>query len=123
ETIWDDRAAAPSIDPSRPGQSVAHFLAATPDDAERAIGTAVDDPDDWRGKPVRERSRVLHRVAAEIARERGSLLGAMMAEGGKLLPESDPEISEAIDFCRFYGQTSEWYHTLPGLEPRGKGVV
>ena len=35
---------------------------------------------------------------------RGDLMGAMLAEGGKTLTESDPEVSEAIDFCRFYGQ-------------------
>ena len=29
-------------------------------------------------------------------------MGAMLAEGGKTLSESDPEVSEAIDFCRFY---------------------
>ena len=32
-------------------------------------------------------------------------MGAMLAEGGKLLTEGDPEVSEAIDFCRFYAQS------------------
>ena len=33
-------------------------------------------------------------------------MGAMLAEGGKTLAESDPEVSEAIDFCRFYADAA-----------------
>ena len=47
-----------------------------------------------------ERAAILHRAANEFAACRGDLMGAMLAEGGKTLTESDPEVSEAIDFCR-----------------------
>lgn len=50
-------------------------------------------------------------------------MGAMLAEGGKTLAESDPEVSEAIDFCRFYAQTAQYFHDLPGLTARGRGVA
>jgi RHH-type proline utilization regulon transcriptional repressor/proline dehydrogenase/delta 1-pyrroline-5-carboxylate dehydrogenase len=46
-----------------------------------------------------------------------------MAEGGKLIPEGDPEVSEAIDFCRFYAQTAETFFGLAGLHATGKGVA
>ena len=65
----------------------------------------------------------LHRVADELAAARGDLMGAMLAEGGKTLTESDPEVSEAIDFCRFYADTAEYFHELAGPRRRGKGVV
>lgn len=123
ETIWDDRPAGESVDPSRPEKLAAKFLGATADDAKRAIDTAVEDPDGWRRMSPRERSERLYAVAEEIARARGELLGVMMGEGGKLIPESDPEVSEAIDFCRFYAHTAEEFYGLAGLRAAGKGVA
>ena len=73
------------------------------------------DPDGWRRRTPRERTETLFRAADELARNRGDLLGAMLAEGGKLLTEGDPEVSEAIDFCRFYAQAAEEFYALPSL--------
>ena len=41
-------------------------------------------------------------MAAQLARARGDLTGAMMLDTGKTVAEADPEISEAIDFARYY---------------------
>lgn len=112
-----------STDPSRPRLVVGRFHAATPDDAERAVAAAVADADGWRGRSVVERAEILFQAANTLSERRGDLLGAMMTEGGKLFTESDPEVSEAIDFCRYYAQTAAYYHDLAGLAPRGKGVV
>ena len=58
---------------------------------------------------------ILHRAADELAAARGELMGAMLAEGGKTLGESDPEVSEAIDFCRFYADSARSIFTsCPG---------
>ena len=54
---------------------------------------------------------------------RGDLMGAALADGGKTLPESDPEVSEAIDFLEFYRDTARWWQQMPTLKARGKGVV
>ena len=123
ETIWEGRPTGESVDPSRPERLAAKFLGATPEDAARAIEMALDDPDGWRRMTSRERSERLYAVAEEIARQRGEFLGVMMAEGGKLIPESDPEISEAIDFCRYYAQTAEEFFGLAGLNAQGRGVA
>lgn len=123
DEIASDREVFETIDPSRPELIVGRAYAATPDDAERAMATAVADPAGWRSRTPRERSQVLFEAANTLAARRGDLLGVMMAEGGKLLTESDPEVSEAIDFCRYYAQSAEYYHELPGLSAEGKGVV
>lgn len=112
-----------TIDPSRPDLVVGRFHAATPEDAERTIATAAADPDDWRKHSPAERGEILHRAADTIAKRRGDLLGVMMAEGGKLFTEADSEVSEAIDFCRYYAQTAAYYHGLAGVAAQGKGVV
>jgi len=112
-----------SLDPSRPGVVVARFQQASEADIERAVATARMDKENWRSRPMAERYAILHSVADELVAARGELMGAMLAEGGKTLVESDPEISEAIDFCRFYSHWARYFYELPGLAARGKGVL
>jgi len=50
-------------------------------------------------------------------------MGAAVADGGKTLAESDPEVSEAVDFLEFYRRSAAELARLPGLRARGKGVV
>ena len=73
--------------------------------------------------PFGERSEILARVAQEIRCARGDLMGAAVADGGKTLAESDPEVSEAVDFLEFYRRSATQLARLPGLRARGKGVV
>ena len=47
-------------------------------------------------------------------------MGAALAEAGKLLTESDPEVSEAVDFVEFYSKTA---FQFPQGRPRGPVVV
>ena len=120
---FSDEIARDSIDPSRPDTVVARFALGTDQDVANAVQCARSERDGWRELKPAERTEVLHRVAKTLATSRGSLMGAMLAEGGKLLSESDPEVSEAIDFCRFYADTAEYFHGLAGVDSRGKGVV
>ncbi len=112
-----DREQRESFDPSRPGVVVARYTPATEADIDRAVTCAMDDKDGWRKLPVAERSAILHRAADEIAFARGDLMGAMLAEAGKTLAESDPEVSEAIDFCRFYARSTEWFTDVVARSP------
>lgn len=50
-----------------------------------------------------ERQALLHRVGDELAKRRGDLITTMMQEANKTFAEADVEISEAIDFARYYG--------------------
>ncbi len=123
EEIASKREQRDSQDPSRPGVVVARYHQANKADIEQAVTCAQHDPAGLRKLSPRERTEILFRVANEIAARRGDLMGAMLAEGGKLLTESDPEVSEAIDFCRFYAQSVEEFHNLDNLNARGRGVV
>ncbi len=40
-----------------------------------------------------------------------------------MLPQSDPEVSEAIDFCEFYRRSASCFHRIGSVEARGRGVV
>ena len=123
EEIVDGRERQESIDPSRPEVVVASYLEAVDEDVHDAVNCAVYDAERWRENPTAVRREILNAVADRIASNRGELMGAMLAEGGKTLAESDPEVSEAIDFCRFYALTAESFDGLPGLEVRGRGTV
>ena len=112
-----------SYDPSRPGMVVAKYRKATIAEVDRAVSVASADLSGWRNCSMKERRSVLAQVANEIASSRAELLGAMLTESGKLLIEGDPEVSEAIDFCRFYGDSAVDFDAISGISPRGKGVV
>lgn len=77
----------------------------------------------WRETTIAERISVLHRAANLLAKHRGDLIGAMAAVTGKTVTEGDVEVSEAIDFCRFYPLTMRDLMSEPGVRIRPKGTI
>ncbi|HKQ61782.1 MAG TPA: aldehyde dehydrogenase family protein, partial [Candidatus Polarisedimenticolaceae bacterium] len=65
------------------------------------------------------------RAAAVLARRRGDLIGAMIVDGAKTVTEADPEVSEAVDFARYYARALGAGDVVDGcrLEPLGVVVV
>jgi RHH-type proline utilization regulon transcriptional repressor/proline dehydrogenase/delta 1-pyrroline-5-carboxylate dehydrogenase len=123
EDVLEGRAVRECLDPSRPGVVVGRYRQATDADVVRAVDCAAADPDGWRTIAEAQRYEILGRVAQELRIARGDLMGAALADGGKTLMESDPEVSEAIDFLEFYRDTARWWRGLPTLKARPKGVV
>jgi RHH-type proline utilization regulon transcriptional repressor/proline dehydrogenase/delta 1-pyrroline-5-carboxylate dehydrogenase len=123
EDVFDGRPVRECLDPSRPGVVVGRYRQASEPDILRAVECAAADPDGWRSMPAAQRFEVLGRVAQELRVARGDLMGAALADGGKTLMESDPEVSEAIDFLEFYRDTARWWQQMPSLRARPKGVV
>ncbi len=111
------------VDPSRPGAVVARYVEATTDDVESAVACAQADPDGWRTMSVDQRNTILGQVAAEYRKARGSLMWSALINCGKTLAESDPEVSEAVDFVEFYRSNARAFHELEGVETSGRGVV
>ena len=58
----------------------------------------------WGKRPAHERATILLAAGEELNKRRGELLAVMMQEAGKTLLEGDPEVSEAIDFARYYAK-------------------
>ena len=112
-----------SIDPSQPENVVARYRQAQASDVAETISCAVADRDGWRHRSYEERAKTLFRVADRINGQRADLMGAMLAEGGKTLLQSDPEVSEAVDFCRFYAKSACEFDSLAGIQATGPGVV
>jgi RHH-type proline utilization regulon transcriptional repressor/proline dehydrogenase/delta 1-pyrroline-5-carboxylate dehydrogenase len=123
EEFHDGRAIRESPDPSRFGVVAARYRQANDSDIDRAVAAARDDADGWPKRSIDERFATLQSVADQIAASRADLMGAMIADAGKTLAESDPEVSEAIDFCRFYAESAQFVHALSPVSAKGKGVV
>ena len=123
QEIFEGPALGQCLDPSRPGVVVGRYCRAGEADVDRAAQCAAADPDRWRSLPTRDRYDLLGAVAQEIRKARADLLGAALANGGKTFAESDPEVSEAVDFLEFYRATARWWHQMPTLAARPKGVV
>ncbi|HEV8544566.1 MAG TPA: bifunctional proline dehydrogenase/L-glutamate gamma-semialdehyde dehydrogenase, partial [Verrucomicrobiae bacterium] len=111
------------LDPSRPGVILARYAQADHHDIERAVPCALDDRGGWRALASDARSEIFGRVAEEIRRARADLMWAALANGGKTLSESDPEVSEAVDFVEFYRATATYFYCLPGVKVSARGVV
>ncbi len=123
ETLLEGRPVRECRDPSRPGIVVGRYRPAEADDVERALACAAADPDGWRSLGAIDRLGVLWRAADALRAARGDLLAAALADGGKTIPESDPEVSEAVDFAAFYPLTALDLANRPNLSTRGRGVV
>ena len=124
EECFSERVLKETIDPNRPAEKicVARHALATTEDAKRAIEIAKSDPDGWRESSVAKRHEVLSRVAIELRKSRGTLIGAAAADTGKVFTEADVEVSEAIDFAEFYPFTVAKYGEINSIELTGKGV-
>ena len=87
---------------------------------DRAVEVAAGAQAAWADRSPAERRDLLWRVADEMNRRRGDLVAAMVHEGHKTIAEADPEVSEAIDFARWYGQRAL---DLAGAEWTGSGLA
>ncbi|AKK09831.1 bifunctional proline dehydrogenase/L-glutamate gamma-semialdehyde dehydrogenase [Corynebacterium testudinoris] len=73
---------------------------------DAAVATARQLSERWAQKSGAERATVLDTIANELAKARGEFITVMAHEAGKTVDQSDPEISEAIDFATYYGQSA-----------------
>jgi RHH-type transcriptional regulator, proline utilization regulon repressor / proline dehydrogenase / delta 1-pyrroline-5-carboxylate dehydrogenase len=75
-----------------------HELSA--DYAATAVARAVQST--WSSTPVADRAAILERAADAMQARMPLLLGLIMREAGKSLPNAIAEVREAIDFLRYY---------------------
>lgn len=90
---------------------------------QQIVKIADEDPAKWSNLPYEHIKRVLHQTAANLANKRGDLIGCMAAVTGKTFYEGDVEVSEAIDFCRYYPLSLERFLALERISLSPKGVV
>ena len=77
----------------------------------------------WAGLSAPERRRILRAGAERLAARRGDLISAMVHEASKTIAQADPEVSEAIDFARYYADRALDTEAREGTTFTPLGVV
>lgn len=93
------------------------------DDVEAQIATARTAQVAWNARPAADRRRILHAVANELAERRAEFMATMMVEANKVTSQADVEISEAIDFARWYGDRALDLEVNHGADFNPLGVI
>lgn len=68
----------------------------------------------WNELTPSQRAAVLDRVADALDSRRWELIAVMAAEAHKTVDQADPEVSEAIDFARYYAGRARDLEAMPG---------
>lgn len=90
---------------------------------DEALRSLKEHEKSWGTTSVEHRSQLLARVAQKLRERRGELIGAMMIDGAKIVSESDPEVSEAIDFAEYYRRQMEKMALMKDIRWTPKGTV
>ncbi len=124
-----------SLNPARPSQIIGYSAKATLADADAAVLAARKAQPAWAKTPVSARAAVLDKTADLMEAKRFELSALLTLEAGKPWAEADGDLSEAVDFCRYYAHemrrlgSPRLTQFVPGelchqsWLPRGVGVV
>ncbi|MBR9912145.1 MAG: bifunctional proline dehydrogenase/L-glutamate gamma-semialdehyde dehydrogenase PutA [Gammaproteobacteria bacterium] len=70
----------------------------------------------WSSTPATRRAAILRACADHLLQQREELIVLLVKESGKTLLDSDAEVREAVDFCRYYADQAEALFAA-GAEP------
>ena len=90
---------------------------------DAAVTAATVAGQRWRSTAPDERRRILLDVGDELSRRRAQLIAVMAGEAAKTLNEGDVEVSEAIDFARYYALHLPEHVGPPGAAFEPLGVI
>ena len=102
-----------SLNPSQPAEVVGRVAKATTEDADRAVAAAKKTFEHWRRTSAKRRGQILQRVADLMQERRFELAAAVILEAGKPWREADADVSEGIDYVRYYAERVELMETRP----------
>lgn len=123
-----------SVNPSNYTEVVGKIGLSSVEQAEQAMQAAKAAFPSWRKTPVQQRAGILYKAADLMEQRRAELAAWIVLEVGKTVREADAEVSEAIDFCRYYAVEMErleqgYNYDVAGetnryiYQPRGIAVV
>ncbi|MFI4875022.1 MAG: bifunctional proline dehydrogenase/L-glutamate gamma-semialdehyde dehydrogenase, partial [Blastopirellula sp. JB062] len=76
----------------------------SPADLDKTLDQAVSTVNVWSAESIAHRAEALRHAADIMQRERYETIAEMQISAKKSITEADSEISEAIDFARYYAQ-------------------
>ncbi|NKX93995.1 aldehyde dehydrogenase family protein [Sanguibacter hominis ATCC BAA-789] len=121
--------AATLVDGDTDARLLANLPAATyvlsPADVDEVLARATSVSSAWAAAAPSVRAAVLRDAANRLEDLRGDLTATAVHEAGKTVAEADPEVSEAVDFARYYALAAEALEDDPDatFEPDGVTLV
>ncbi|MCC5607188.1 L-glutamate gamma-semialdehyde dehydrogenase [Nostoc sp. CHAB 5834] len=123
-----------SLNPSNFSEVVGKVGLISVEQAEQAMQAAKAAFPGWKKTPAKQRADILRKAGDLMELRRAELSAWIVLEVGKPVKEADGEVSEAIDFCRYYADEIERldkgvHYDIPGetnhyiYQPRGIAVV
>jgi len=105
-------AVADGYDPAIPDIPAYKWVQISPTLMRRAVRASRRAAEKWRSVPPAQRRMILLHVAEHLAARRGALIAVMARDAGKVAAEADTEVSEAIDFARYYASCMNRIDTI-----------
>ena len=90
------------VTPNEEGQWWYRYSIARPDLIDKAFDSARHAIANWDCLGARGRGEILAKAARLMDSDRARIIASMSRDAGKTYAEADPEVSEGIDFARFY---------------------
>lgn len=92
------------VNPSQTSQVIAKVHMASVADAEKAVQAAHTAYKTWKKVSPEKRASLVDKIADLMVRDRFKLMATQIFEVGKPWAEADGDVTEAIDFCRYYAK-------------------
>ncbi|MFT4193832.1 trifunctional transcriptional regulator/proline dehydrogenase/L-glutamate gamma-semialdehyde dehydrogenase [Ottowia sp.] len=116
---WDEARTQPVRNPADRRDVVGQVIEAAEAEVDRAIAAAATEWPIWQSTPVEQRAQCLERAAQALEAQMQPLLGLIVREAGKTLPNAIAEVREAIDFLRYYAAQARTELTAGSARPLG----
>jgi RHH-type proline utilization regulon transcriptional repressor/proline dehydrogenase/delta 1-pyrroline-5-carboxylate dehydrogenase len=108
-------------DPSENGEPWYTYSIASRSDIDLAVSIAHTSVAAWESLGAKGRARIFGEAAQIMERERAETIALMSRDSGKTVSEADPEVSEGIDFARYYALSA--LNRFDGSTPLGVVLV
>ncbi|MFA5918358.1 MAG: bifunctional proline dehydrogenase/L-glutamate gamma-semialdehyde dehydrogenase [Candidatus Nanopelagicaceae bacterium] len=108
-------------DPSENGKPWYTYSIANKSDIDLAVSIAHTSVAAWESLGAQGRAKIFGEAAQLMERERAETIALMSRDSGKTVSEADPEVSEGIDFARYYALSA--LNRFEGSTPLGLVLV
>ncbi len=122
EEAWDSERAVKSFNPADSRDEVGEVIHASEAEVNQAVDAAVNMAPIWQATSISERAHCLRTAAQLLENNMQTLLGLIIREAGKSLPNAIAEVREAVDFLRYYAEQIELYFNEEHQRPLGPVV-
>ncbi|MEH2112279.1 L-glutamate gamma-semialdehyde dehydrogenase [Nostoc sp.] len=96
-----------SLNPSNFSEVIGKVGLISVEQAQQAMQAAKAAFPGWKKTPAKQRADILRKAGDLLEERRAELSAWIVLEVGKPVKEADGEVSEAIDFCRYYADEIE----------------